>query len=58
MRLRGKLAGGYALVRSADGKADPAWVSDPSQALRRLTPDEIRVLQADRDRYFSGFITF
>ncbi len=58
MRLRGKLAGGYALVRAADGKADPAWVSDPSQGLRRLTPDEIRVLQADRDRYFSGFITF
>jgi hypothetical protein len=58
IRLRGKLAGAYALTRADNGRVEPVWAADTAQAGRLLTPDEIRFLQADRDRYFSGFINF
>jgi hypothetical protein len=58
MRLRGKLPGGYALVKGANGAAEPAYLADPSKAIRMLSPPEIRFLQADRDRYFDGYLTF
>ncbi len=58
MRLRGKLPGGYGLVRGANGTVGAAYLPDPAQAIRMLTPQEIRSLQADRERYFDGFVTF
>jgi hypothetical protein len=58
MRLRGKIPGGYALTRTPDGGVEPAWFTDVPQGLRPLAPEEVRLVQADRDRYFSGFINF
>jgi hypothetical protein len=58
MRLRGKLPGGFGLVREAGGGVDAAYLPSPAEALRMLTPKEIRALQADRNRYFDGYLTF
>jgi 4-amino-4-deoxy-L-arabinose transferase-like glycosyltransferase len=57
IRLRGRVPGGYGFVQKGSN-AVPDWVSDPAKARRMLEPNEIRVMQADRDRYFDGFITF
>lgn len=58
IRLRGRIPGGYGLVRMEGGETAPAWVTDPSKALRMLEPGEIRSIQADRDRYFDGYMIF
>lgn len=57
IRLRGQIPGGYALVRSA-GRVEPAWIEDPAQGLRRADARDIQLLQADRERYFDGRLTF
>jgi len=58
IRLRGRVPGGYGFVDRPGRDPQPEWVSDPSKAIRMLAPPEIRMMQADRDRYFDGFITF
>ncbi|MBM3287222.1 MAG: glycosyltransferase family 39 protein [Candidatus Eisenbacteria bacterium] len=58
IRLRAKLPGGLGLVSTGGGGVEPAYVTDPGRALRMLSPREIRSLQADRDRYISGYVTF
>lgn len=58
MRLRAKVPGGYALIRTPDGEVKPAWLTDTTQGLRPLAPEEVRLVQADRDHYFSGFVNF
>lgn len=58
IRLRGRVPGGYGLIQRSNGGAQPAWVTDPAKAVRMLTPDEIRVIEADRDHYFDGYVVF
>jgi hypothetical protein len=58
IRLRGRVPGGYGLVQRSGGRPQPEWVTDPAKAVRMLGPDEIRVMQADRDRYFDGYVVF
>ncbi|MBD3160581.1 MAG: hypothetical protein GF346_00515 [Candidatus Eisenbacteria bacterium] len=58
IRLRGGLPGGYGLIRDESGAARPMWVLDPAEAIRMLTPAEIRSLMSDRDRYFDGYLTY
>jgi hypothetical protein len=58
MRLRGRLPGGYGMVRTQSGEPRPEYLLDLSQAFQILAPGQIRVLQADRDRYFDGFLTY
>lgn len=58
MRIRAQLRGGYGLVDQGGGRYAPAWVPDPSLAQRMLEPAEITRLQADRDWYDGGRITF
>ena len=58
IRLRAQQRGGYALVRGGRGSPEPAWLEDPAKGIRALAPQEILTLQADRDRYTGGALTF
>jgi hypothetical protein len=53
-----KLIGGYGLVSAAGGTGEAGWLADPSHAIRKLTPKEVLFLQADRDHFFSGLLTY
>ncbi|MFB3908544.1 MAG: glycosyltransferase family 39 protein [Candidatus Eisenbacteria bacterium] len=59
IRLRGRLPGAFGLMRVQGSQSlIPAWVSDPSQMVRPLDPQEIRVFQSQRDDYDDGWVTF
>ncbi len=58
LRLRGRLPGGWGLVRTERGELVPEFVADPSEAVQMLAPRQIRILQSDRDSFMDGFITY
>jgi hypothetical protein len=58
MRLRGRLPGGYGLVQTESGQLRPRYLVDLTDAVQRLAPAQLRSLQADRDRYFDGYLTY
>ena len=58
MRLRGRLPGGYGLVRAESGELHPRWLADLTPGTQRLAPAQLRRLQADRGRYFDGYVTY
>ena len=45
-------------MRRESGELRPQYLLDLSQAVQVLVPGQLRRLQADRDRYFDGFVTY